>query len=188
MKRCPALLLLLAVACRTAPNPQPAPLPAPSHDDRGAVGAKMLSDPGGPSLRLGPGEEYVPPQFTPGNPMPEYPPELIRLRLKPHVVSVRMVVDECRRITDISASPLQASTQSVYRTEFEEAVRAALEQWSVWPPAIRKFKPGPDANGDGKADYQILVDELTLKAYFDFAFTFELVDGRAVIKTSMAQP
>lgn len=184
MKRFLVAVFFLS-ACRTSPPVKPGNVVAPTNLDRGAVAAKLLPDPASPNVRLGPGEEYVPPQFTPGNPLPEYPAALLGLRLPPHTVVVRMVVDEARRIADISASPLQESTASKHLPAFEAAVRSALQKWSVWPPAIRKFKPGPDSDDDGNADYQVLVDQRIFKAYFDLAFTFEVVNGQGVVRSAL---
>jgi hypothetical protein len=188
MKRyCIAFLLAIA-ACRTQRPPVVPHLPQSEWSGEGAVAAKLLEDPNAPRVRLGPNEEYVPPFIAPDNPVPEYPAELLALRLKPHVVVVRMIVDEMQQVMDISPSPLQPSTESPHRPLFESQVRTALQQWSVRPPVIRKFKPGPDADGDGTADYQIMVDQHTLKAYFDLAFTFEVVDGKGVVRSKAPQP
>jgi hypothetical protein len=186
MKRnCIVLLLLALTACRTQRVAVVPHTPTPDPIGEGAVAAKLLEDPNVPRVRLGPGEEYVEPFIDPENPVPEYPAELLKLRLKPHVVVVRMLVDEEGQILDISPSPLQASTDSPHLPLFESQVRAALQQWSVRPPAIRKFKPGPDADGDGTADYRIMVDQRTFKTYFDLAFTFEVVDGKGVVRSDV---
>ncbi len=183
MKIVRLVMALAIVGCATKPRTVVAPpQPAPSND-RGNVAAKLLVDPGGPAARLGPGEEYVQPQFTPGNPLPEYPPELVKLHLPPQTVTARLFVDESRHVT-LAASPLQASTEGPYLPQFDANVRAALEKWSVWPPMIRKFKPGPDLDGDGTSDYRVLVDHLVLRAYFDLAFTFEVVNGEAVVRST----
>jgi hypothetical protein len=185
MKRHCIVLLIALTACRTQ-RPAVVPhTPTPDPMGEGAVAAKLLEDPNVPRVRLGPGEEYVEPFIAPENPVPEYPVELLKLRLKPHVVVVRMLVDEEGQILDISPSPLQASTDSPHLLLFESQVHAALQQWSVRPPAIRKFKPGPDSDGDGTADYRILVDQRTFKTYFDLAFTFEVVDGKGVVRSNL---
>lgn len=173
----------MAAACRTATAPQSVP-PVPPPPDRGTVAATLLPDPDAPSYRLRPGEDYVAPRFSESNALPEYPATLIASRLAPHVVAVRMFLDESGCITDISESPVQASTDTIHRPMFEAAVQNALLEWSVRPPSIRRFKPGPDLDQDGKSDYQVLVEQVPFKTYFDLAFTFEIVNGRAIVKSA----
>lgn len=118
-----------------------------------------------------------------GNPMPEYPPELIPLKLPPHVVVVRITSNEESRIEDIRASPLGGTTEDQYRPRFEEAVSNAVKNWKVFPAEIRRMKNGPDLDGDGKPDYTIVTGRKLLKAFFDIAFRFEIVDGKPVVRS-----
>ncbi len=120
--------------------------------------------------------------LRPENRHPEYPPELLHLALTPHVVVVRAIFNESGRVTEIVNSPLGASTEDVYRPQFEAAVRRAVEQWKCQAPRIRKFRPGPDADHDGKPDYRVLSAERILKAFFDLEFSFEVINGQPVVK------
>ena len=56
-------------------------------------------------------------------------------------------------------------------------------QWKVFPAEIRKMKGGPDLDGDGKPDYQIVTGRKILKAFFDIAFRFEMVDGKPLVRS-----
>ena len=134
-------------------------------------------------MQLPPGEVYVEPQIMHGNPMPEYPGELVPLKLAPHVVVVRITSNEQSRIEDIRSSPLGGTTEDQYRTRFEEAVTQAVTNWKVFPAEIRRMKDGPDTDGDGKADYQIVTGRKILKAFFDIAFRFEIVNGKPVVRS-----
>jgi len=188
MERHVLLAVAVIMACRTRPAVLHPEVRTDTRPNVGAVAAKLLVDPAAPTVQLGPGEEYVPPQLTRGNPLPVYPPDLLILGLQAHAIAVRFVVDESRHVTDVSTSPVQESTESAYRSTFEASVHAALKGWSAWPAAIRKFRPGPDANGDGAPDYRILIDHRTLKAYFDVLFVFEVVNGEPVVRTVTAKP
>ncbi len=179
-----AIAIVIFAACRAR---KPNVVPSPSQQDvtmLGSVSAKLLPDPSGPTLELGPGEEYVKPQFQPGNPMPIYPADLVGLRLSAHVIAIRMIVDEKGAVTEVTPSPLAASTEDEYRPRFEESVNSALARWYISPPQIRKFKPGDDLDRDGKPDYRILVAGHTLKAFFDISFTFDIVDGKPVVRSA----
>lgn len=172
------LLPLMLVACRTANAPKEMNNIAPN----GAVSAKLLADPNAPSVELGPEEEFVKPQLLPSNPSPIYPIALLPMHLTPHAIAVRVTFKESGEVSEITASPVAQSTEDEYRPLFEAAVRDAVSQWKCWPSRIRKFRPGPDLDGDGKSDYRILVSERLFKTFFDVAFSFEIVNGKPAVK------
>jgi hypothetical protein len=181
------LFLIWLLACRPSPPPvlttrEVAEISASS----GAVSATLISDPNAPSVNLGPGEEFVPAQLAHWNRPPWYPSELVSLNLKPHKVVLRITFDEKGRICDMAESPLERSTATEHRARFEEAARFAVAEWECHPPQIRKFRPGPDSDGDGKADYRIMTDRRLFKTFFDVAFTFEVVNGQPVVRPSHA--
>jgi hypothetical protein len=148
----------------------------------GAVAAQLLEDPSAPRVKLGPGEEYVQPQLHHENARPQYPRELIAKNLGPHVVALRVTFDEQGHVTGLANSPLAESTEDSFTAEFVDAVTKAVSTWRCYPPRIRKFRPGPDADGDGKPDYRILAAEKVLKTYFDLSFTFDVINGQPVVK------
>jgi len=45
------------------------------------------------------------------------------------------------------------------------------------------MRDGPDLDGDGKPDYDIVSARKVLKAFFDIAFRFEIVNGKPVVRT-----
>ena len=149
----------------------------------GAVSAKMVPDPNAPEVQLGPDEELVKPQLRPENRPPAYPPDLIPLHLAPHTIGVRATFSEAGRVVDVASSPLVASTEDSYRPAFFAAVAQAVREWKCQPPAIRKFRPGPDGDGDGKPDYRILIAQRFFRTFFDLSFSFEVVDGHPVVKS-----
>jgi hypothetical protein len=182
MKRL-VLLAVVAVGCRPAVPAKAVPAPAPVTQSTASVTAKMIADPNAPSVRLPPGEVYVQPQVMRGNPLPQYPPDLVPLALAPHEVVVRITSNEESRIEDVRASPLGGTTDDAYRVRFEEAVTAAVTRWKVFPAEIRKMKDGPDVDGDGKPDYTIAVGRKILKSFFDISFRFEIVNGQPVVRS-----
>lgn len=149
----------------------------------GAVSGKLVPDPNAPEVLLGPDEEFVKPRLRPENRPPAYPPELIPLHLPPHTIGVRLTFSESGRVIDAVPSPLVPSTDDSCKPAFLAAVTEAVREWKCQPPAIRKFRPGPDTDGDGKPDYQILVAQRVLKTFFDLSFSFEVVNGHPVVKS-----
>ena len=171
------------IGCRSAKPVSPTPPPTPAPENHGSVTANLIADPSAPSLKLGPSEVYIQPQVMHGNPMPDYPADLLPLKLPPHVVVVRITSNERARIEDIRPSPLGGTTEDQYRGAFEAAVTDAVNRWKVYPAEIRKMKDGPDADGDGKPDYEIVTARKVLKAFFDVAFRFEIVNGKPVVRS-----
>ena len=149
----------------------------------GEVALELIVDPDAPSVELGPDEDYVPPRLLPINPLPIYPSELLPLRLGPRKVIVRVIFDEAGEVLLKGRSPLQQSTAE-HQDAFEEAALEAVSVWRCAPPRIRKFRPGPDSDGDGVPDYRILTSQRALKTFFDVSFTFEMVSGVPVIRVA----
>ena len=142
---------------------------------QGAVSAKLVPDPNSPEVQLAPGEEYVPPQLMPGNPKPQYPPDLVSLNLPAHVVAVRATFGDNSRLVSIAPSPVAETTRDRYAPAFEAAVHDAVQKWVCYPARIRTFRDGPG--------YRIMTSQRLLKTYFDLSFTFELVNGQPVVKS-----
>ncbi len=174
---------MLAAACRTAvPENLSSRDVATTTPATGGVAVKLVADPTAPSVQLGPGEEYVEPQLNRSNPLPVYPAELVALHLPPHVVVLRVYFDKQGDAIDVRPSPVAASTDDQYREAFEQAARQSLKKWRCYAAAIRKFRPGPDTDGDGKPDYRILEAQRYFSTFFDVSFSFEIVNGEPVVK------
>ena len=151
-------------------------------DSHGNVSASVISDPNAPSAKLAPGETFLAAKLSPTG-LPEYPAELVALKLPPHVVVIRITSKEDSSVGDIRASPLGGTTEDQYRRRFEEAVSDAVKSWRILPGEIRRMKDGPDLDGDGKPDYAIATERKFVNAFFDIAFRFEIVDGKPVVRS-----
>ncbi|HKB81138.1 MAG TPA: hypothetical protein VKH35_15630 [Thermoanaerobaculia bacterium] len=175
-----ALLILVGLTvCRTQSLPTRGV--AAISPDAGAVSAKLIADPNAPGVQLGAGEEFVRAVLS-ANVSPAYPEELIALHLPRTLIAVRVTFDEAGKFLRIDDSPLAQSTAGRYTPSFRGAVERAVTQWRCRPPRIRKFRPGPDADGDGKSDYGIMVGEKLFKTFFDVSFSFEIVGGMPAVK------
>jgi len=177
-------IFIIFVACSSRPQaiqPRDVAIISPAS---GEVSAKLVADPNAPTVQLGPDEDFVAPRLRPENPPPIYPPELVPLHLTPHTVAVRVMFDERGSALSVVPSPVANSTDDPYRATFEKAVETTLMRWRCQPPRIRKFRPGPDSDGDGKPDFRILSAQRTLKTFFDVSFLFEVVNGQPVVRSA----
>jgi hypothetical protein len=177
-------LLIFLVACRTAPQAIKPKDVAAISPASGEVSAKLVADPNAPTVQLGPNEQFIAPHLRPENPPPAYPAQLISLHLPPHTVSLRVTFDEQGAALQVEPSPIAKSTEDQYRGVFEKAVTDTLMRWKVQPPRIRKFRDGPDSDGDGKPDYRIMTAQQALKTFFDLSFSFEVLDGQPVVRSA----
>jgi TonB family protein len=114
----------------------------------------------------------------PENPLPQYPPEALRAKVGDAWVVVRVVVSEDGTIREVRDSPVMRSSGGPYAASFRSAVEQALTRWRFDPAVRRAFEDGPDADGDGKPDFQRLVAQVTISMYFDLRFDFSIVEGR----------
>ena len=168
------LLMLAATACsHTIPAITVVPV------KNSAVALNLLPDPNASQAHPAPGEEFSPPQLYRENPLPVYPAGLLPLNLGRRYVVLRVLFDESGLVGDILNSPIARSTQDIYTPSFEEAAREAVLQWRCSPPQIRKFRQEHLEDG---TSYSVLVRETRFKTFFDIQFSFEVVEGKPVVK------
>ena len=180
--RAATFALVVLAACRTQAPSLTTRDVAELSEGSGAVKATLVADPNAPEVRLGPDEQFVPATLDHRNPPPQYPKDLVRLGLPSHRIVARIVFEEQGHVVDVGPSPLERSTQSRYSSQFDAAVCDALLNWRVRAPEVRKFRPGPDSDSDGKPDFRVMTDRKRLKSFFDVAFTFEVVNGEPVVR------
>lgn len=177
MRSANLVLAMFLAACATVPPPAPPPA------GHGQVSATLLVDPEARGAELRNGGDYRHPYLHSGNAPPLYPPELVALRLEPQTVAVRLVIDEKGAVASIGPSPLRRSSEGPHAPAFEESVHAAVRTWKGEPARVYHFVPGPDGDGDGKADFERLDRQEVIKAYFDIVFKFEVKDGAPIVQT-----
>jgi hypothetical protein len=68
------------------------------------------------------------------------------------------------------------------------AVEAALARWDFHPGFIDTVKDGLDLDGDGKADYTILLRHEEVPVTYDVGFEFRIVDGEGVVAPGVSVP
>jgi len=114
--------------------------------------------------------------------LPVYPARAFADRFGPHREVVRFVVDTKGHVTEVHDSPLAASDRDAYSEEFRRAVEEAVHRWEFSPGSLRHVEDGHDVDGDGKPDYVMTRSWELVPVYFDVRFTFEIVEGKGVVR------
>lgn len=148
----------------------------------GAVGVIAMIDPNAPTRRLRDDEEYIPPRPNQENALPRYPAELLDDRLAPQRVGVRFTIDANGHVRDVKESSVARTTEGI-PTPFVAAVVSTVQTWCFSPPRVRRFASAVDSDGDGQPDYRSMLSEESISILYDLQFTFEVVDGRGVVRT-----
>lgn len=181
------------LACRHAATPVAASSPTapPQHVERspaqpqrversGSVGVSFLTAPGTQGPTLGEHQEFIEPRPV-AMPSPAFPADALAAGAPPSTVVVRIVVGTDGHVAQVTDSPLAASTTGPYAASFRAAVEAALARWDFHPGFIDTVKDGLDLDGDGKADYTILLSHQEVPVTCDVGFEFRIVDGDGVV-------
>lgn len=190
MTRGGALLFLfaaLAASCRaTRPDGDPTaggllPTSEEHSSASGAVEVVAFVDPHAPTRRLNPDEEYVAPRPSQQNALPAYPAEMLGARLPPQRVGVRFTITSLGEVRDVMESTV-ARTSEQADPRIVQLVHETVRKWCFSPPAVRRFRMGRDDDRDGVPDDRALDREDRISVLYDLLFTFELVDGRGVVR------
>lgn len=164
-RRWPTLLVLtLALhGCKTAPPSEPH---APPDDGKGAVSYQLIPAISAGQLQLERGQHAFGAQPV-AHDAPTYPEALISKKLPPESISVKAIVGEDGRVTEVR--DLHASTEVVHKAFFA-ACQQAVMQWKYSPMTVVQ-----DVD-DGKGN----ITQVEKNAAFslDYAFQFEIVDGQ----------
>jgi len=175
------LALLITSACASAPVAAP-PSPAPA--GIGAVSFNQIRDPTAQPPRADGNREYLRPRLEEGFQLPRYPEAALAAGAPPTEVLVRVVVAEDGSVASVEPSPLTPPPTGAWETLFLAAVREAVAEWRYDPCQLRELEEGPDRDGDGRPDFQVVVASTPLAVYLDLAFRFEVVDGDGRVSTS----
>lgn len=133
--------------------------------------------------RLAPTEAFRMPEPVRAAP-PELPPGYAQRSLPPTTLCVRVIVDAdgsvLRTEPLLAHSQCGAGAQSQHALLLQAAV-AATSRWSFQPAAVCHFAAGsvPAASGDCSGAMQVETVPVTLA----YAFTFEVEQGRATVRT-----
>jgi TonB family protein len=167
------LAALLIVACtkhRITVAAKP-PVTSSSH-----VSFKFLSDKDSDGKQDPNGWEYHPPHLTGEAEMPSYPERPLAKQFGTAVVVVRIAINSAGEVTNVSPEP--GSTTGPFAVDFFRAVETAIRKWRFTPPEWWLLE---EVSGNGKTDYQRVIDRKPATASGDAEFLFELVGGQGKV-------
>jgi hypothetical protein len=176
----PLFAALLATAC-AAKKPAPA-MPPSAPPAQGTSRFNYIFDPGNPALTLPEDEEFRRPSPKDTKALPKYPENALAARDGPHREVVRFIIDTHGNVETVTDSPMEPSDGGPFAADYRRAVELALRSWRFSPGVIQHVKNGEDADGDGKPDYKLMTSADLVPVYYDVRFTFEIVDGKGIVK------
>jgi hypothetical protein len=174
------VVVLTGCAARK-PAPKPAP-PAPPPPVEGKTTYKLIFDPGNPALGLPEDVQFRRPFPQDTKTLPKYPANALAVRDGPHREVVRFIIDTHGNVERVLDSPLASSDGGPFAGDYRRAVEEALKSWHYEPGVFQHVSPGEDKDGDGKPDYKVMTSWEAVAVYYDVRFTFEIVDGKGVVK------
>lgn len=177
-----AVPALLAAACA---HKKPAPVfVPPSPPPQGKTKYSYIFDPGNPALGLPEDVQFRRPFPQDTKTLPKYPDNALAAHDGSHREVVRFVIDTHGNVDKVVDSPMEASDGGPFAADYRRAVEEALRTWSYEPGVFQHVKPGEDKDGDGKPDYKIMTKAEIVPVYYDVRFTFEIVEGKGVVRTT----
>lgn len=183
--RCPVLvpivIVVAAAACASGPVAAP---PSRATAGVGAVSFNQIPDPTAQPPSADGNREYLRPRLEEGFKLPGYPDQALAAAAPASDVVVRVVIATDGSVASVEPSPLAAPPTDEWGPLFYEAVREAVSAWRYDPCQLRVLEDGPDRDGDGRPDFQLVVDSTPLAVYLDLSFRFEIVDGDGRVSTS----
>ncbi len=185
LRRLPAPLLLLVVACghAAAPSAPAAPPPQATSEKaapKGDVAVEFLRDPAAAEMKVAEDQEFTPPAPR-LMPLPAYPPAPLAAEAPPAVVAVRLHLDASGAVVRITDSPLMASTEGPFAADFRQAVEAAVRRWIFSAARIDTVDVTVPRSAEPGIQRPLLATRY-VPSFLDFSFRFSVVEGRGNVE------
>jgi hypothetical protein len=175
-----ALVVTLAACAAKRPVKTAPPLPPPSTE--GKTSYNYIFDPANSALALPEDVKFLRPQPVETKRLPTYPERALAAGDGPHREIVRIVIDVHGTVGQVLDSPLGRSDDGPFAADYRQAVDDAVKSWRYEPGVLEHVRDGEDKDLDGKPDYRVLTSLDRVAVYYDIRFTFEIVDGKGVVK------
>lgn len=175
-----ALLIVGCAAKKPAAPITPSQAPQPSPEGKAVY--SFLFDPANPALGLPQDVKFDRPKPMEKLKLPLYPTDALAAGDGPHLEVVRIIIDDHGHVSKVEDSPLGTSDVGPHATDFRKAIDEAVRSWRFTPGVLRKVEPGHDLDGDGKPDYTVSTSWDLVSVYYDVKFTFEIVQGKGVVR------
>jgi hypothetical protein len=169
--------LLLLVSCAKYRASVAIKAPEVAH---GEVSFKFLADEDSGIKQDPHGWEYHPPRLRGEAVMPSYPEQPLTARFGSALVIVRIAINSAGEVTDVSPDP--DSTEGPFAADFFHAIDTAVRKWKFTRPEWWLLEEGSDINGDGKPDYQKVIEVRPAVASGNMEFLFELIDDQGKVQ------
>lgn len=183
MARRPAFLALFAVLLAVSACSTRRPPAAPPDDPlAGKTSVRVLNAEIGPGSPAPSDVKITPVYAHEENKLPEYPAYALKAGCRTGKVPVRVTIGADGNVSgqaDVPGRPLPSDPCLV---AFRAAVQGAVKDWRFAPAFRQQAVPGPDRDGDGRPDFARW-EQTAIAVHVDFEFTFEVVGGKAVVRT-----
>jgi hypothetical protein len=176
------LITLVAAGC-THKKPVTTTAPAASLPE-GKTTYSYIFDPSNPVLGLPEDVQFSRPLPMETPTLPKYPENALAANDGPHREIVRIVIDTHGIVSQVGDSPMGQSDGGPFAEDYRRSVDAAVRTWRYQPGALQHVVPGHDLDADGKPDYKVVTSRDLVAVYYDIRFTFEIVDGKGVVKAT----
>lgn len=181
------VLYALATACQHSDTPIPSTIasatasPATESPREGEVAVEFLADPVPPEQTLDETHEFVPASLL-LMPTPVYPPTALAGGEPSALVAVRLSVNAAGVVEDVTDSPRLVPYSGRFASEFRHAVENAVRRWRFTSARIQTLGPaGPDSE-------RTVTVTRRVPTYLDFAFRFNVVEGKGVVTVGAEMP
>jgi len=171
---CMLALIATQSGCRSVPEAGPAP--------RGSVDMALVPPAAGTTrLQLASSQRFVYPNLLEPAAMPDYPQELLPLRLDPMVLCVEVVISEAGGVSGVArridgACPDEAGP---HEPRFTQVLQEALSRWTYDPALVCHT---PDGRPSGNACAEPDAKEVPTALRLSYAFYFSQEDGRPSVQ------
>ena len=173
------LAIWVALACSARQQPV---APAAPVDPEGRTSVRVLNPPS-PSAEVVPTEGTITAALASyDNQLPVYPVYALKAGCRDGRVPVRVHIGTDGNVAAQRDVPSRPLPDDQCHMAFRAAVQAAVKDWKFAPAFRQKPTPGPDLDRDGKPDLTHW-EQSAVAIYVDFEFSFEVVDGKGVVRT-----
>jgi len=167
-----AILMLLLAGCQHRAQ-KPAEVATVDPARQGQVSARVVEPELEARYPSQPGMRYEQPTAFPDNPMPAYPETLLAARLPPVQLTLRLIINEEGRVSDVRPVTRIANEHE----PFLSAARVAVLKWKFLPLIQIGAGPGKTMITVGEYTTAYPGAAIALPFHQDYVFTFRQLDG-----------
>ena len=176
------VIALLATGCahkKLVATTAPAPV-----SPEGKTSYSYIFDPANPALGLPEDVQFSRPRPEDTTALPKYPERALAAHDGLHREIVRIVIDTHGIVSQVLDSPMGQSDGGPFAEDYRRSVDDAVRTWRYQPGALQHVVPGNDLDADGKPDCKVVTSWDLVAVYDHIRFTFEIVDGKGVVKAT----